>query len=461
MASQAERELDATPERNGLALVPPKDVNVKTIGSHLPRVEAPEGWVKKMDREREGKVWIGFFHVWEIKPDGERVRRKKEKTLGPVTKPKHEALKELAAYITEYTGKLAKQGKSINSFSDLWEAFCAVQSGQWSKKTKGNLQSLFSNHVLPVIGTCPMRAVTLTSLQLLVNQLAEKGFSRSTVCHIRTYLKCCFEYAVDEDLLPKSPARKLAMPKIHKKPCERYLSVAEFRALLSFAAPRDHLILRILAVCGLRPAEVLVLRIEDFEGIQLRIDEALKECQTGDERIGETKTEESDNFVPVPPDLRREIEEWIIGLPGKDDSRAFLFPNARGGAFSVGNYLKRHLKPLAKKAGIPNVTHQAFRRTSSTHMQNHATVKDMQRHLRHSDPQTTLKHYAKVIPASLRSAVTALDKEITGTTTKVRTKGSSRQTGNSRKSATVVPSPEKSAVKTQAGYGQSKRSASR
>ena len=63
-------------------------------------------------------------------------------------------------------------------------------------------------------------------------------------------MKTCFEYAVDEDLLSKSP-------------------------------PREHVILRILAVCGLRPAEVLVLRIEDFEGPQLRIDEALKERQAG------------------------------------------------------------------------------------------------------------------------------------------------------------------------------------
>jgi hypothetical protein len=38
----------------------------------------------------------------------------------------------------------------------------------------------------------------------------------------------------------------------------------------------------------------------------------------------------------------------------------------------------------------------------------------MQRHLRHTNPQTTLKHYAKVIPESLRSAVAALDAQITG-----------------------------------------------
>jgi hypothetical protein len=100
----------------------------------------------------------------------------------------------------------------------------------------------------------------------------------------------------------------------------------------------------------------------------------------------------------VPPDLGREIEAWIAGNADRDNPRAFLFPNSSGTAFGVGNYLKRHLKPLAEKVGIVGLTHQAFRRTSSTHMQNHASVKDMQRHLRHTDPQTTLKHYAKAIP---------------------------------------------------------------
>ena len=44
----------------------------------MPRVEAPEGWVRKVDRAREGKVWVGYFHVWETTPHGKRARRKKE-----------------------------------------------------------------------------------------------------------------------------------------------------------------------------------------------------------------------------------------------------------------------------------------------------------------------------------------------------------------------------------------------
>jgi integrase len=70
-------------------------------------------------------------------------------------------------------------------------------------------------------------------------------------------------------------------PTSNKKSSERFLSLDEFRSLLSDALPREHLVLRILGVCGLRPAEVLVLRNEDFEGTQFRIDEALKERQKG------------------------------------------------------------------------------------------------------------------------------------------------------------------------------------
>jgi integrase len=397
-----------------VSLGEPVDFNVRDVGRRLPLTEAPEGWVKKVNRHREGKVWVGFFHIWTTEANGSRVRRKKEKTLGPASMPKHEAQSKLAGYIEEFTGRVIKQGSAIVTFAELWKAFCAVRSGRWSKKTREDLGYLFAKHVLPSLECQSPRKVTRTSLQLLLNRMAEAGYGATAVGRVRTYIKACFEYAADEDLVEKNPARKLVMPNIRKKSCERFLTVDELRAILAHASPREHLVLRILAVCGLRPAEVLVLRIEDFEGSQLRIDEALKERQKGDDRIGATKTPESDNYVPVPPDLRREIEVWIARHPDRTDPRAFLFPNSTGTAFGVGNFLKRYLKPLAEQVGVNGVTFQAFRRTSSTHMQNHATVKDMQRHLRHSNPQTTLKHYAKVIPESLRSAVAALDAQISG-----------------------------------------------
>jgi len=156
--------------------------------------------------------------------------------------PKHEAQQKLADYIEEYTGKLIHQGESIERFAELWKAFSAVKAGSWGKKMREDMKYLFDKHVLPVLGQCSPRKITLTPLQLLVNKMAEDGYSRSAVKHIRTYLKACFEYAIDEDLIPKNPARKLALPNIHKKPCERFLSVEEVKALLTAASPREHLV---------------------------------------------------------------------------------------------------------------------------------------------------------------------------------------------------------------------------
>jgi hypothetical protein len=86
------------------------------------------------------------------------------------------------------------------------EGILRVKSGQWSKKTKENLQCLFQKHVVLIMGPQAPREVTLTSLQLLLNKMAEDGYRKSTVGQVRTYIKCCFEYATDEDLIPKTGA---------------------------------------------------------------------------------------------------------------------------------------------------------------------------------------------------------------------------------------------------------------
>ena len=63
-----------------------------------------------------------------------------------------------------------------------------------------------------------------------------------------------------------------------------------------------------------------------------------------------------------------------------------------------------------------------LRRTCSTYMAQITSVKDVQAHLRHTNAKTTLEHYIKSVPASVRIAVEALDhllksnKGITGST---------------------------------------------
>jgi integrase len=60
------------------------------------------------------------------------------------------------------------------------------------------------------------------------------------------------------------------------------------------------------------------------------------------------------------------------------------------------------------------VNFKAFRRTCATWFQQCGTAKDIQAHLRHSTPATTLGVYVQEIPESVRVAVEALDTKLRG-----------------------------------------------
>jgi integrase len=50
-----------------------------------------------------------------------------------------------------------------------------------------------------------------------------------------------------------------------------------------------------------------------------------------------------------------------------------------------------------------------LRRSCSTYMAQITSVKDVQAHLRHKNAKTTLEHYIKSVPESVRVAVESLD----------------------------------------------------
>ena len=78
-----------------------------------------------------------------------------------------------------------------------------------------------------------------------------------------------------------------------------------------------------------------------------------------------------------------------------------------GGGRSVSFFASS--KKAGRQAGIDGVTHQMLRRTCSTYMAQLTSVKDVQAHLRHTNAKTTLEHYIKSVPESVRVAVESLD----------------------------------------------------
>jgi hypothetical protein len=90
--------------------------------------------VKKIYRAREGKVWVGYFRIWETTRGGKRVRRKKEKTLGPASKPRHEALRRLADLHRRAYGKACETERVDFYLYAIVESFLCGEGGPVAEK---------------------------------------------------------------------------------------------------------------------------------------------------------------------------------------------------------------------------------------------------------------------------------------------------------------------------------------
>jgi integrase len=274
-----------------------------------------------------------------------------------------------------------------------------------------------------MIGSLLVIRLTPDPIQQMLNNMAATGYSYSAVKKARTYMAAALEYAVGERIIPTNPAARVQLPGAKlRKPTKRAYTLDEMRQLLSAARTvslREHLIVRLFYVCGLRPGELFALRVDDIEPKLLRIDEAIKDTEKGSARIGETKTESSNAYVSISEDLRREMTTWLSIRSMADPyhrNRALapndlLFPTETGTPYRIGNYLKRVLKPIAAKAGIPDMTYRALRRTFATEFQRHGSPKDAQAQLRHSKLEMT-GWYMREIPESVRAAVEQMDTEM-------------------------------------------------
>jgi integrase len=385
---------------------PPPDL--KHLGGSMSRRRSQKGFVKPTGKQP--RTWTGFWYVYKT-VDGREKRLERSKVLGlRAEMTKGEAEEKLRTHIHG----LRPEPDSI--FETAAKNYFALKQGDWSRKNKSIMSSLFQRHIIPQLGPLRIKDIKPTDIKKWINEVgAEYSYSITHKC--LTHVRAIFDQLVEDDVIFKNVARSkkgnVRLPKT-KKPSERFLELRECQKLLDLAEdPRDHVLLRILITCALRPSECFALRLRDVVPGKLRIDEAVV---MGD--VGATKTEESNGFVPIAPALEQELRAYA-SRAGIVDPAAYLFPSEAGTPYDPKNYLNRKLKRLAKVAKVPGVNFQVLRRTCATHFQNYGKVKDTQALLRHTNAAVTLKHYQKTLDDSLVSAVAGWDDALTNTSGKV------------------------------------------
>jgi integrase len=120
------------------------------------------------------------------------------------------------------------------------------------------------------------------------------------------------------------------------------------------------------------------------------------------------KTLASRRPIPMSDELEQSLKIWRgqASFPSPEDC-IFASPHALGRQpYWPDVALKRHILPLADKAGVAKkIGWHCFRRTLATLLlSSGASIKTAQELLRHASPQMTLGTYAKAVTADKRGA---------------------------------------------------------
>lgn len=284
-------------------------------------------------------------------------------------------------------------------------------------------------HIENGLGAIQLSRLDREDVATWIDALAAGGkLGRRSIQICRTVLRAALSEAVDEGLIPRSPAARVGLPRTVAKEAKPKDAVAwdaadVDRFLEATAEHRWAVAFRLGALFGLRRSEVLALRWDDVdvEAKSLRIDESLVATNEG-AAWSNAKNERSRRVIPLDDDTVRALtrrraeqaaERLAAGSEWEDND---LIIATRTGRLVLPRSYDRALATIVDNTGLPRLTSHGLRHTAATHMVQGArdvgelrAIADL---LGHS-PEMLMNTYAHVLPQSQTAVVDRISRRTT------------------------------------------------
>jgi len=256
-----------------------------------------------------------------------------------------------------------------------------------SEKTLEYYKSVIEKTVESIGKT--VKHITTDDLRKYLSDYQEKkGSSKVTIDNMRRILSSFFGWLEDEELIIKSPVRRIHKVKASKVIKETYTDEELERMRDSCEEIRDVALIDFLASTGMRVGELVKLNIED-------IDFEERECTV----LGKGDKERIVYF-----DVRSKIHlKQYIESRSDDNPALFVSLNAPHERLEIGGVESR-LRKIGNVLGIDNVHPHRFRRTLATvAIDKGMPIEQLQQLLGHQRIDTTLQ-YAMVKQSNVKLA---------------------------------------------------------
>jgi integrase len=267
------------------------------------------------------------------------------------------------------------------------------------------------------LGSRPLSSITPLHVQAAVDARG-RVVAPATVTRDVAALRAVLNAAVDADLIWRSPARKVALPKV-RPPDRELLSPNELIRLAAAVPARYRALILVAGVLGLRWGEAIGLRVcdVDFAEGTVSVNQVIEEV-AGQVQVlpGVAKTDESLRTIAAPAflmdELARHLKEHLSAVVA--DGTALLFVGPRGGILRR-RFAERTFRPAIEKAKLdPSITFHGLRHVAmSTLVDANVHPRVMRKRAGHSTYKMTEK-YAHVAVDTDRDAADALEDRFRG-----------------------------------------------
>ena len=266
-------------------------------------------------------------------------------------------------------------------------------------------------HVIPMLGDILIRDCSIQILKDFCDKLLE-DHAISSVRKILVVVKGAFAEAMTDGVIQMDPSYYVKLPK--EKPKEKKFYTPQQLAVLMKEAEQAGEPIRaaiLLASCyGLRREEALGLRWQDidFEAGTLTVRNTVTQNGALKLEREQTKSKKSRRIlwlltetVPYLKELRETQQQAGLTL-----DKVCVWPDGRQ---VRPDYVYRKAQSLMKQAGLPVITYHDLRRTASTIMASHVTLKQLQDFMGHEDAGTTMNIYTQIMDEDKKKASEAMN----------------------------------------------------
>ncbi len=270
-------------------------------------------------------------------------------------------------------------------------------------KTRAGYESVWRRCIAPRWADVPLGRVEHQAVAAWVADLAAR-YSASRTRQAYGVLRQALDAAVRDRRIPRNPAVDVRLPRMPEQR-KRFLSYGEVEQLAQCAGD-DGLLVRFLAVTGIRWGEATALRMQDIDLMRrrVRVERSLSDVN-GALSFGPTKNNKR-REVPLPRFLGDELAQVLAGRAPD----ALVFVSPEGQPLRAQNFRRRVWLGAVERSGLDALTVHDLRHTAaSLAVASGASVLAVSRMLGHSAPSVTLDVYAGLFESSLDALTDRLD----------------------------------------------------